>query len=77
MFDPAKSYFLARDPDASLFDTPWMMPRNVFRAAQGRGIPQLASSLASTIDLEDLCGFELAAAKKNAQTLAQVLQSSS
>lgn len=34
----------------------------------------LASSLATILDLEDLCGFELAAAKKNSQTLAQVLQ---
>ena len=50
------------------------MPRNVFRVAQGRGITPLTSSLATIIDLEDLCGFELAAAKKNAQTLAQVLQ---
>ena len=37
----------------------------------------MTSSLSTTLDLEDLCGFELAAAKKNAQTLAQVLQSSS
>lgn len=73
-FDPAKSYFLRRDPDASMFDSFWLMPRNVFRVAQGRGIPPLTSSLATILDLEDLCGFEIAAAKKNAQTLAQVLQ---
>lgn len=66
MFDPAKSYFLARDPNTPVLDSLWMMPKNVFRVSQGRGIPQLASSLASTIDLEDLCSFELAAAKKNA-----------
>ena len=66
-----------RDPDAPLFDSFWMMPRNVFRVAQGRGVPPLASSLATILDLEDLCGYELAAAKKNSQTLAQVLQSSS
>lgn len=74
VFDPAKSYFLKCDPDASMFDSFWLMPRNVFRVAQGRGISPLTSSLATIIDLEDLCGFELAAAKKNAQTLAQVLQ---
>lgn len=34
----------------------------------------MTSSLATILDLEDLCGFEIAAAKKNAQTLAQVLQ---
>lgn len=76
-FDPHKSYFLRRDPDASVFDSFWLMPRNVFRFSQGRGIPPLASSLATILDLEDLCGFEIAAAKKNAQTLAQVLQSPS
>lgn len=74
MFDPSKSYFLRRDPDASVFDSLWMMPRNVFRIAQGRGITPLTSSLATILDLEDMCSFEIAAAKKNAQTLAQVLQ---
>lgn len=77
VFEPSKSYFLRRDPDASMFDSFWMMPRNVFRVAQGRGITPLASSLATILDLEDLCGYELAAAKKNSQTLAQVLQSAS
>lgn len=76
-FDPAKSYFLRRDPDASMFDSFWLMPRNVFRVAQGRGVTPLTSSLATILDLEDLCGFEIAAAKKNAQTLAQVLQETS
>lgn len=65
VFDPSKSYFLKRDPDASMFDSFWMMPRNVFRVAQGRGITPMAASLATILDLEDLCGFELAAAKKN------------
>lgn len=37
----------------------------------------MTSSLATILDLEDLCGYELAAAKKNAQTLAQVLQETS
>lgn len=77
IFEPSKSYFLRRDPDASMFDSFWLMPRNVFRVAQGRGISPLTSSLATIIDLEDLCGFEIAAAKKNAQTLAQVLQDTS
>ena len=77
VFDPKQSYFLKRDPNKSDLDSLWLMPRNIFRVAQGRGIPPIASSLATTLDLEDLCGFELAAAKKNAQTLAQVLQESS
>lgn len=33
---------------------------------------QSASSLGTIIDLEDLCGYELQAAKKNAQTFAQI-----
>lgn len=74
LFDEDKSYFLSRDPNANTIDSLWLMPRNVFRIAQGRGVPVVASSLATTIDLEDLCGYELAAAKKNAQTIAQVLQ---
>ena len=77
IFDPAQSYFLRRDPDASMFDSFWLMPRNVFRVAQGRGVTPLAASLATILDLEDLCGYELAAAKKNSQTLAQVLQNTS
>ena len=77
IFDPAQSYFLRRDPDASMFDSFWLMPRNVFRVAQGRGVSPLAASLATILDLEDLCGYELAAAKKNSQTLAQVLQDTS
>lgn len=72
-FDPAKSYFLKCDPDASFYDSMWIMPRNVYRIAQGRGVAPLASSLASILDLEDLCGFELAASKKNSQTIGQVL----
>lgn len=77
VFDPSKAYFLRRDPDASMFDSFWLMPRNVFRVAQGRGISPLTTSLATILDLEDVCSFEIAAAKKNAQTLAQVLQESS
>ena len=77
LFLPDQSYFLRRDPDASMFDSFWLMPRNVFRVAQGRGISPLSTSLSTIIDLEDLCGYELAAAKKNSQTLAQVLQDSS
>ncbi len=77
VFDPSKSYFLRRDPDASMFDSFWLMPRNVFRVSQGRGISPLTTSLATILDLEDVCSFEIAAAKKNAQTLAQVLQQTS
>lgn len=71
-FDPSKCYFLHRDPDASQFDSLWLQPSNVWRPAQGRGVSQSSSSLGTIIDLEDLCGYELQAAKKNAQTFAQI-----
>jgi len=77
VFDPKQCYFLRRDPDVPQFESFWMMPRNVFRVGQGRGVTPLAASLATILDLEDLCGYELAAAKKNSQTLAQVLQNAS
>lgn len=77
VFDPTKSFFLHQDPDATMFDSKWMMPRNVFRFAQGRGISPMSSSLATVLDLEDLCGFELAAAKKNSQTIATIIQNAS
>lgn len=75
VFDPGKSYFLKRDPNGSVMDDLWMMPRNVFRVAQGRGVSPTTSSLSTIIDLQEYVGFEIAAAKKNAQTLAQVIQS--
>ena len=34
----------------------------------------MASSLATMLDLEDTCGFEVAAAKKNSQVIATILQ---
>lgn len=72
VFDPDKCFFLRRDPDASPFDALWIQPSNVWRTSQGRGVSQAASSIGTIIDLEDLCGFELQAAKKNAQTFAQI-----
>lgn len=73
-FNPAHCYFLKRDPNGTSFDDLWLMPRNVFRIAQGRGITPTTSSLANIIDLQDYVGYEIAAAKKNAQTLATVTE---
>lgn len=73
-FDPDKCYFLKRDPDISNFTSKWLMPQNIWRVAQGRGVSQLASSLGSILDLEDVCGFEMQACKKNAQTFAQIVK---
>ena len=50
------------------------MPRNVFRINQGRGVTPVSPSLATLIDLDDYVSYEIASAKKNAQTLAQVIQ---
>ena len=76
VFDPEQSYFLHTDPDADYLTQPWIMPRNVFRVAQGRGVTPFSASLATIIDLEEILDFEKAAAKKNSQCLAQVLQDS-
>lgn len=74
VFDPKRCYMLRRDPSVPSLESDWIMPRNVFRIAQGRGVSTLSSNLGTIIDLEDLCNFELQAAKKNSQTVAQVLQ---
>ena len=47
------------------------------RPFRARGVSPWATSLATILDLEDLCGYELVSAKKNAQTFAQVLQDAS
>ena len=75
VFEEDKSYFLWRDPNGNQMDDLWMMPRNVFRISQGRGITPLASRLSTLIDVCDYVGYELAAAKKNSQTIAQITQS--
>lgn len=74
VFDASKSYLLKRNPDGSIFDDLWIMPRNIYRISQGRGVSPFASSLGTIIDLNDYLSFELASAKKNAQTLAVVQQ---
>ena len=72
IFDSKQCYFLKKDPNGSIFDDKWLMPRNIFRVKQGRGITPMSSSLSTIIDLNDYIGFELAAAKKNSQTLGMI-----
>lgn len=74
MFAEDKSYFLKKNLNGNVMDELWLMPRNIFRIDQGRGISQSTSSLATLIDLQDYIGYEIAAAKKNSQTIAQVTQ---
>lgn len=73
VFDAANCYTLRCDPNGSIFDSKWLMPRNVFRKNQGRGVSAFAPVVATVTDLEDLVTYELQSAKKNSQTLAQVI----
>ena len=72
IFDPAKCYFLRRAPDAGKLDGLWLQPSNVWRIAQGRGVTPASPAIGTILDLEDLCGYEIAAAKKNAQTFSWI-----
>lgn len=72
VFDPDKCFFLRRNPDAGKLDSLWLQPSNVWRPAQGRGVTPASPAIGTILDLEDLCGFELAAAKKNAQTFSWI-----
>lgn len=67
-------YKLVKDPNESDEDSLWINPRNMWRKNQVIGVSPIASSLASVVDLEDLCNYELQSAKQNSQTLAQVIQ---
>lgn len=72
IFDPEKCYFLRRNPDEGKLDSLWLQPSNVWRPAQGRGVTPASPAIGTILDLEDLCSFELAAAKKNAQTFSWI-----
>lgn len=77
IFAADSSYVLWNDPRTNQMDSFWINPRNMWRKDQVMGTPPCAPSLATTIDLEDLATYELQAAKKNSQTIAQVIQSTS
>lgn len=72
-FAADSSYILTRDPFGKDSTSFWLNPRNIWRKDQVIGTPPAASSLATIIDLEDLANYELQAAKKNSQTIAQVV----
>lgn len=74
-FDPAKCWFLHRDPDKLNWENDYFLFANRFRPHQGRGVSSLANVLGTILDLEMLQGFELQGAKRNAQLLLQILQS--
>lgn len=67
-------YKLVKDPNAPDAECLWINPRNMWRKNQVVGVSPIVSSLASVIDLEALAKYELQSAKKNSQTLMQILQ---
>lgn len=55
-------------------DSPFTIVRTLARFNQMRGMSRLWSGLGTVVDLSDLQGYEVQTAKKNSQTIAQVLQ---
>lgn len=55
----------------------WVMLREVWRFNQGRGVSPLAAPLDSLLDLESVTKYEVQAAMKNCQTLAQIFSTKS
>ena len=67
---------LLRAPGAEWIDSPFYIYSNTYRANQGRGTPNVASSIDAIIDVEDMTKYELQSSKKNAQTLATITKKS-
>lgn len=74
VFDPAKCWFLRRDPDLLAWANDYFLFSNRFRPHQGRGVSSLANVLGTILDLEMLQNFTLQSSKRNAQMLLQILQ---
>ncbi len=74
-FDAAdRCYILTRDPSEPPLSAAWRYIGIPYRLNQGGGKSPLTAGLASLIDTQMLQGYEIEAAKKNAQTLAQIYQ---
>lgn len=73
-FDADKCYAFTCDPNSKPQDRQFAFIGVRRRFNQGRGMPPMASPLGSIIDVEALIGYEVEAAKKNAQTIAQLVQ---
>ncbi len=63
---------LKKPEGTSWRDSLFILHRHVWRFNQGHGSSGLWSALATLCDLTDLQGYEIQAAKKNAQTIGQV-----
>lgn len=59
-------------PGVDWIDSPFVVYRGSGRFRQGRGTSDIWPALAGICDLEDVTKYEVQAAKKNSQTLAQV-----
>lgn len=64
---------LVKKPGTSWKDSLFVLHRNIWRFNQGRGSSGLWAALATLCDLTDLQGYEIQSAKKNSQTLGQVV----
>lgn len=72
--DPDKCYILNSPPDVRPADRDWTYVTLRYRFNQGGGKSPLTAGLGPLIDVEMLQGFEVESAKKNAQTLAQLVE---
>ena len=66
---------LVKPDGVSWSDSPFIIHRSTWRFNQGHGSSGLWSALATLCDLTDIQGYETQAAKKNAQTIGQVINS--
>lgn len=64
---------LVKQPGQSWDDSLFVLHRNIWRFNQRRGSSGLWAALATLCDLTDLQGYEIQSAKKNSQTLGQLL----
>ena len=64
---------LIKASDSSWDDSLFMLHRNIWRFNQQRGSSGLWAALATLCDLTDLQSYEIQSAKKNAQTIGQLL----
>ena len=67
-------FFLYRPDGVRRLDAPFALYQSRKRANQYVCAPEFAASLGSIADLEDITQYELAAAKKHAQTIATIEQ---
>ena len=72
--DASKCYFLNSPPSVRPVDRDWTYVSLRYRFNQGGGKSPLTAGLGPLIDVEMLQGFEVEAAKKNAQTIAQLIE---